>query len=333
MLPNVRLLDTTLRDGSYEVNFDFSREIIGSIMSILEEAGVEFVEIGHGLGIGAHKLEKYHSPTSDLEHAELANSNFKKSKWGMFCIPGIATLREVEELIDAGMGFIRIGTDIEKHSSAMEYIKLAKEREIFVCHNFMKSYTLTPQKFVEFAMVSEKYGADLVYIVDSAGGMLPSQVERYIDLIKEKTNLLIGFHGHDNLGLAMANSLQAIKSGVFIIDGTMQGIGRGAGNASTEALVAIFLKYLNSKPNYDINLITNFSRNHIKPLFSRELEIFNLYCGIYDFHSSFQEDLFFVSNKVGIPFNILMREYTKIDKTNFSREKAEKIAIEYMKYE
>ncbi len=325
-MKKIKLLDTTIRDGSYIVSFDYPEVLIGEIITTLDRSGIDYIEVGHGLGIGAYKISEYSSKITDYVHANLANRHLRNSKWGMFCIPGIASLEEVKTMIDMGMSFIRIGTDIDKHETAKSYIELAKKHGLFVCHNFMKSYVLPPHEFAQYAMKSELFGADLVYVVDSAGGMSPTVVESYVESIKKHSKLLIGFHGHDNLSLSVANSLQAAISGATIIDGSMQGIGRGAGNASIEALIAILKKYELSDSEYDLDRITSFSVDFISPLFNRQINLMNLSCGLNEFHSSFTEKLEDVSTITGVSKYSIMREYTKIDKVNFNLDTAVSIA-------
>ena len=122
------------------------------------------------------------------------------------------------------------------------HIKLAKDYGMFVCSNFMKSYTLPPEKFVEKVKLSEKYGSDMIYKVDSAGGMFPGEIKKYYDEIRKQTDISLGFHGHNNLGLANANSLYCIELGFEFIDTSLQGIGRSSGNASTELVAAALIK-------------------------------------------------------------------------------------------
>jgi 4-hydroxy-2-oxovalerate aldolase len=327
IMSKLKLLDTTIRDGSYVMNFNYPKRLIIKILKILDSSGIDYIEIGHGLGIGAYKLNKYKSKTSDVVYGNLARKTLTSSQWGMFCIPGIASLAEVKELVDLGMNFIRIGTETDKHHTAEDYIKLAKKHNLLVCHNIMKSYTLTPNELALLAMKSESYGADVVYIVDSAGGMVPEQVKNYVNKIQEKTSIHVGFHGHDNLNLSIANSLQAATAGAYIIDGTMQGIGRGGGNASIEVLIGLLQKLGLSDLKYDLDKIALFSQKKIVPLFNRRLILLDLYCGLNFFHSSYLEQLEIIAHINGVSVYSLMREYTKVDKVYFDSVLATSIAL------
>ncbi len=267
-MKKVNILETTLRDGSYAINFSFTSADTSIICRSLEEAGFEYIEVGHGVGLNASNRGYGRAVQTDEEYSMAAESVLKKAKYGMFCIPGIARLKDIDLAAKHHMGFIRVGTNVTEVPNSEPYIKRAKEYGMFVTANFMKSYVLPPYKFAEQVKLSEKYGADLVYIVDSAGGMFPKNIKDYYDAIREVSDIPLGFHGHDNLGLAVFNSIEAVKMGAELIDSSLQGLGRSAGNASTEILVAALLKL-----GYKINV------NFLKVLlmgFFYELGCYNL---------------------------------------------------------
>ena len=132
----------------------------------------------------------------------------------MFCIPGIADLKDVELAAKHNMGFIRIGTNVTDIESSEEFIKAAKDCGMFVTANFMKSYALSPVEFAKKVELSEKFGADLVYLVDSAGGLFAGDIRDYFTAIRKVSEIPLGFHGHDNLGMAVSNSVEARQDGI-----------------------------------------------------------------------------------------------------------------------
>jgi 4-hydroxy-2-oxovalerate aldolase len=244
------ILDCTLRDGSYVIDFQFTKDDTFNIASELYKSHFEYIEVGHGIGLGASEKGINIAAATDLEYCQAANSAVgSKSKWGMFCIPGIAKLDDLMMSIDNNMGFVRIGTDVNKVEESKDFIKLAKDNGLKVFANFMKSYVISPQEFAELVQKSTDFGADGVYLVDSAGGMLPSQVRKFIvEAFNYNPNFVLGFHGHNNLGLGMANALVCIEEGVQYIDTSLQGFGRSAGNVQTEQLICTLdLLGINSK--------------------------------------------------------------------------------------
>lgn len=166
-MKKVKILDTTLRDGSYTINFSFTSADTSLVCKNLEDVGIDHIEIGHGLGFNASNLGYGKATETDEEYMIAAENVLKKAKYGMFCIPGIARLEDLETAKKHNMGFVRIGTDVTRITESEKFIKKAKKCGLFVAANYMKSYALEPEKFADKVKQSEKYGADMIYIVDS----------------------------------------------------------------------------------------------------------------------------------------------------------------------
>ncbi len=288
-MKKVNIIDSTLRDGSYEVNFSFTANDTSLICQKLEEAGVEFIEIGHGLSMGARAYPALAGSgnTSDEEYMIAAESVLKKAKFGMFFYPGISKMEHLDLAARHKMGFIRIGTNVTEVASSEPYIKKAKDVGLFVTANYMKSYALGPEQLAQQIKLSEQYGADVVYLVDSAGYMLPDDIRRYYNAIRKISKIKLGFHGHDNLGLAVANSLAAAEAGFEFIDGTLQGLGRSSGNASTEILVAVLSK-IGYETGVDFLKLSDVGERYIQPRTNRKgRNRLDVVAGFAGFHSSF----------------------------------------------
>jgi 4-hydroxy 2-oxovalerate aldolase len=241
-MSHVNLLDTTLRDGSYSVDFRFTAADTVRFCQGLEAVGVRYIEVGHGHGLGAKRHGLGSAAASDLEYLQAARGALTRARFGMFCIPHLATLDDVEMAADEGMDFIRVGTDAGEVSGMEPYIELARRRGMEVMANLMKSYVLPPREFAREARRAVEFGAQVVYIVDSAGCMLPDEVVEYHRAFREISEVPVGFHGHNNLGLAVANSLRLADEGALFLDSSLQGLGRSAGNAMTEALAAALMR-------------------------------------------------------------------------------------------
>ncbi len=322
------ILDCTLRDGSYVIDFQFTKEDTGKITGSLEEAGFAYIEVGHGVGLGASKRGFDVAAATDEEYCVAAAAAIKKdSKWGMFCIPGIATLDDLKMAIDYGMDFVRIGTDVHKVDESLPFIELAKEKGLQVFANFMKSYVLDSKDFAKLVMKSAGFGADCVYLVDSAGGMLPDQVRSFIRATYELDDkLVLGFHGHNNLGLGMANALVSIEEGVKFIDSSLQGFGRSAGNVPAEQLICM-LDLLGLNDRFDPIAVMDLGENLIRPLImQRGMSSLDITAGWSQFHSSFMPSILKIAKQERVDPRLLINEVCKVNKITSSNDQLKSIA-------
>lgn len=315
---NIEIMDVTLRDGSYAIDFQYSEYDTRMIGVAMENAGIKLIEIGHGMGLNASSANNGLAACTDAEYLAEAQKSYKKCKYGTFCIPGIAQIEDLNLLKEYGASFVRIGTNIDKIKTSQPYIEKAKKLGLTVMANYMKSYTATSEQFECCVKLSKSYGADFIYVVDSAGCMLPDDVKRYFDIIQNIGGVKAGFHGHNNLGLAVANSLYAIDLGFDLVDCSLQGLGRSAGNAATELLLALLkVKYHNN--NYNVKGIIDFSEEYIKPLI-RDVGLYGLdiYSGIAGFHSSYMKYIRKYAAKYSVnPYDLIV-EYCKHDQVNMN---------------
>lgn len=283
----VEILDCTLRDGSYAVDFQFTEGTIQSVLLGLEEAGVGFVELGHGLGLNAAERTPHPTRVSDARCFRIASGTLAGAKWGMFCIPGIAELEHLRRAAAAGMRFVRIGVDISDVTPAEDFLALAKDLGMMAFANLMKTSVLGTDGVTNAVRQCVDYGADVVYLVDSAGGYLPSQVTELFEKVGQSFTVPLGFHGHDNLNLANANALAAAMSGAQFVDTTLDGIGRGAGNTVTEAFAAALYAQGDRTP-YDFRALAELSESVIRPLERlHDDRTYQLVGGVTRTHSSF----------------------------------------------
>ena len=325
-MKKINILETTLRDGSYAVNFSFTSADTSIICKELESAGFEYIEIGHGVGLNASRCGYGEAIQTDEEYMIAAESVLKKAKYGMFCIPGIARLEDIDLAARHKMGFLRVGTNATEVYMGEKFIKKAKDRGMFVSANFMKSYTLTPSEFAKKVKLSQGYGADMVYIVDSAGGMFADNIRDYYTAIRDVSDIPVGFHGHDNLGLSISNSIESVKMGIEFIDSSLQGLGRSLGNASTEMLVLALLK-LGYDTGIEFLKALEIGQKYIRPLITTKGKMpLDMIAGFADFHSSFMHHIQKYSAKYNIDPAILIIEMTKVDKTNVDEKKLDDIA-------
>ncbi len=281
------ILEVTLRDGSYLIDFQFTAQDTATIAAALEGIGFHWIEIGHGLGLNASQAGKGMAAATDEEYMEAATEALRSAKWGMFFIPGIGREEDIRTAARRGMSFIRVGTNVTEAVLAEPYIALAKELGLIVSYNAMKSYAVSPEEFGAIVAKVHGWGADVACLVDSAGSMDPDSVASYLRAAKAQSPSPLGFHGHDNLSLAMANTLRAIEEGAVLVDSSLQGMGRSAGNTVTEVLVAI-LQGRGALPHIDLKAAMDVGQGLIQPMLGkRGVDPMAVTGGLAKFHSSF----------------------------------------------
>ena len=324
----VKILDNTLRDGSYVVDFKFTAKDTEIIASKLDEAKIPYIEVGHGLGLHAGTRDDMRSADPDEMHMEAVKSAVKKGKWGMFFIPGFGRLEDIDIAAKHGMDFIRIGTNVTEVASSEPYIKRAKELGMYVFSNFMKTYVMSADKVGEMAALSASYGSDVVCIVDSAGGMLPDDVSGYFKAVREKSDVKIGFHGHNNLGLAIANTLKAIELGADVVDTSVRGLGRSAGNTNTEMLLMVLMR-LGIDLKIDVMKLFDLAEEYIDPILKdySQVDSIGIISGYSSFHSSFQNKVMKYAKKHNVDPRLLIIKLTEHDKINAPDELLERLAL------
>lgn len=323
-----RILDTTLRDGSYVINFQFTARDTAIIARELETCGFELIEIGHGVGLGASEAGYGQAAESDASYLEAAAGAIKDAQWGMFCIPGIAKLEHVDLAASFGMKFIRVGTDVADVVDSAPFIERAKKHGMYVCSNYMKSYVVDPAEFARKAKLSGEYGADVVYVVDSAGGMLTRDMEAYFRAVRDTCSVGVGFHGHDNLGLGVANAIRAVELGADIIDASLQGMGRSAGNTPTELFIVV-MDRLGIPLGFDPLRVMDIGEKFIQPLIQRQgLNSLDIVAGYAQFHSSYMGVIREFSSKFGVDPRKLIIALCEHDRVNAPRNLVERLARE-----
>lgn len=242
-MSNVELLDCTLRDGSYAVDFQFDEGFVTQLLTRLNDTPVSKVEIGHGIGIEAEQTGIRAGNISHYRWCEIANSTLTNKPWGMFAQPEFTRLETVAELSKRGMSFVRVGMEPDRVTENLDYLRRITELCGLVYLNLMKT-SATPIHQLLSWLDDVSPAVAGVYLVDSYGAMLPAAVEQYVRAARGRYPV-VGFHGHDNLGMANINSVTAWQAGAAIVDGTLNGIGRATGNAALESLAGI-LKILHA---------------------------------------------------------------------------------------
>lgn len=235
--------DVTLRDGNHAISHKINVDQISVYCTAADKAQIPIVEVGHGIGIGASSLQVGESAVDDLSMLKTAKAKLIHSKLGIHVTPGFATInKDLKKALDVGVDVVRIAAHCTEADITQRHINYVRSRGKEVYGVLMMSHMAPKETLAEEGQKMESYGAEGVIIFDSAGALIPNQVsERIIELV-DKLNIPVGFHGHNNLGLAIANSIAAAEAGATIIDGSARGFGAGAGNTQLEVLVAVLEK-------------------------------------------------------------------------------------------
>ena len=238
-MANIKITDTTLRDGSHSVTHQFSLDEIRRITQALDETGIDIIEVGHGDGLQGSTCNYGFSKESELDMIRMAVKTAKKAQIAILLIPGIGTVPDLEKVHNLGAQVVRVATHVTEADISAQHIIAAKQMGFFVVGFLMMAHRAPVDTVVTEALKMESYGADVVYATDSAGAMLPEDVRARVSALRAALRVPVGFHAHNNLGLAIGNSLAALDAGATYIDGSLGGLGAGAGNAATETLIAV----------------------------------------------------------------------------------------------
>ncbi|RTQ91848.1 4-hydroxy-2-oxovalerate aldolase [Lysinibacillus telephonicus] len=285
---DVLITEVALRDGSHAIRHQFTVKQVTDVAKALDEANVPFIEVSHGDGLGGSSLQYGFSLTNELELIEAAASVVKQAKIAVLLLPGIGTMPDLKQAAKLGAKMARIATHVTEADVSPQHIALAKDLGLETVGFLMMSHMAPTEKLVEQAKLMESYGADTVYVVDSAGALLPYQVKERIRALKDSLKINVGFHAHNNLSLAMANTLVAIEEGATRIDGSIRCLGAGAGNTQTEVLVAVLDK-LGIKTGIDIYKMMDIAEELVAPILEKPQEITkdSLVLGYAGVYSSF----------------------------------------------
>ncbi len=243
MTNHILISDPTLRDGSHAISHQLTTTHVAMYSKAADEAGVPIVEVGHGNGLGASSMQVGLSLVDDKTMLETARKNLIKSKLGIHVIPGFATIkRDLSLAIDIGVDVIRVASHCTEADITQRHIGYVRERGKEAYGVLMMSHMASANTLLQEARKMELYGAEGIILMDSAGAYLPKDVEEKVEKLVNGLKVPVGFHAHNNLGMAIANSVAAFKAGAKILDGTSRGFGAGAGNAQLEVLIAVLEK-------------------------------------------------------------------------------------------
>ena len=260
--------DVTLRDGMHALSHQYEIEDMVKIAKALDEAKVDIIEVSHGDGLSGNAINYGFSKYPETEYISAVADVLKHSKLAVLLLPGIGTIEDLKMAMNCGISVARIATHCTEADISQQHIEYAKSKGLDVVGFLMMAHMIPPSELAKQAKLMESYGADCVYIVDSAGAMLPSDVADRIKALKDNLNCQVGFHAHHNLSLGVANSLTAVENGAERIDASLCGLGAGAGNAPLEVLIAVFNK-AGIKTGCDLYKLMDAAEEIVRPMMKR----------------------------------------------------------------
>lgn len=285
MEKQIHVVDTTLRDGSHAVSHSYSPEQVRAVASALDQSGVSMIEVAHGDGITGSTYNYGFCKYPEEELISAAAEVVHNAKLDILLIPGIGTVADLKRAHGLGVNAVRVATHVTEADVSAQHIKAAKELDMFAVGFLMMVHMASPEKIAEQAKLMESYGADYINLADSAGYLLPRDVADRIHAVQDAVSIPVGFHAHNNLSMAVANSLTAIDSGATYIDATLRGLGAGAGNTQLEVLAGVLeRKGIHSGLNF--YKLMDAAEQIVEPIMQRPQVIRNAplmlgYAGVY----------------------------------------------------
>ena len=233
--------DMTLRDGMHPKRHLMSLDQMKSIAQGLDNAGIPLIEVTHGDGLGGSSVNYGFPAHTDEEYLGTVIPLMKQAKISALLLPGIGTVDHLKMARELGVHTIRVATHCTEADVSEQHITMARKMDMDTVGFLMMAHMASAEKLVEQAKLMEGYGANCIYVTDSAGHLLPDGVKARIEAVRQalKPETELGFHGHHNLAMGVANSLAAIEAGANRIDAAAAGLGAGAGNTPMEVLISV----------------------------------------------------------------------------------------------
>jgi 4-hydroxy 2-oxovalerate aldolase len=283
----IRITDSTLRDGSHAMAHRFTEEQVRGVVHALDRAGVEVIEVSHGDGLGGSSFNYGFSLEDDIKLVAAAVDEAVAAEIAVLLLPGLGTVEDLRQAHGVGASVARIATHCTEADVSLQHFAAARDLGMETVGFLMLSHRISPEKLAEQARIMVDGGAQCVYVVDSAGALVLGEAQARVSALVAEIGheAQVGFHGHQNLSLGVANSVLATQNGARQIDGALCALGAGAGNAPTEVLVATFER-LGVSTGVDVQGALAAAEDVVKPFlprlpFADRSAITQGYAGVY----------------------------------------------------
>jgi 4-hydroxy 2-oxovalerate aldolase len=326
----VKLFDCTLRDGANVLGKGFPADLTEMMLQGLIENGITAIEYGNAGGIGAYEVSNSIAPLTDLEYLDLVQPYLGKAEIGMFLNAKRYREQNVVLAAEKGLAFLRVGADAGDSAIAMDAVRIVAHHGMKVCYSLMKAYIVSPAALAEESKKLEEAGVNEITIMDSAGFMTPDQASRYTEALVNAVGIPVGFHGHNNLGLSVANVLAAIGSGAELIDCGLLGMARSAGNTPTEVIAAVLQR--NGKlPEVNLFGLLRFLDERLIPAMEQygyhtAIPPLDLILGYSGCHSGFLKIFRDIAREKKVDLHRLIVEVTRKNQKSPSEEQIRAVA-------
>lgn len=284
---DIRMTDSALRDGSHAKGHQFTVDQITSIVAALDGAGMPVIEVTHGDGLGGSSFNYGRSLVDERELMSAAVATADRAKIAALMVPGIGTKDDIRACVDIGVSIVRVATHCTEADVSIQHFGLARELGLETVGFLMMAHTIDPDTLAAQARIMADAGCQCVYVVDSAGAMILDDVTERVGAVVAELgdDAQVGFHGHDNLGIAVANSVLAVRAGAVQIDGSTRGFGAGAGNTRNEVFAAV-CERLDISTGIDVLALIDAAEEVVRPVMDSECTLDRMalvmgYAGVY----------------------------------------------------
>lgn len=267
--------DMCLRDGMHPKQHQITVEQMVTIAKAMDDAGIPLIEVTHGDGLGGSSVNYGFPAASDEEYLTAVCKEMKNARVSALLLPGIGTVDHLKMAVDCGISTIRVATHCSEADVSEQHLAMAANYpELDTVGFLMMAHMIEPEELVVQLKMMEDFGANCVYITDSAGYMLPEHVTARVALARSelKPETELGFHGHHNMAMGVANSLAAVDAGANRIDGSLAGLGAGAGNTPLEVFIAVCDR-MGVETGVDVFKAMDVAEDHIVPLMDELVRI------------------------------------------------------------
>jgi 4-hydroxy 2-oxovalerate aldolase len=306
----VRITDSTLRDGSHAMRHQFTEEQVRAVVSALDGAGVQVIEVSHGDGLGGSSFNYGFSLVDEISLIRAAVDEARAARIAVLLLPGVGTVEDLREAREAGASVARIATHCTEADVSVQHFAAARDLGMETVGFLMLAHRLDPAGLARQARIMVDAGAECVYVVDSAGALVLSDAQARVQALVAEIGreAQVGFHGHQNLSLGVANSVLAYQAGASQIDGALCALGAGAGNAPTEVLAATFAR-LGIGTGVDVDGVLAAAEEVVRPIIPRlpwmdRASVVQGYAGVY---SSFLLHAQRAAERYGVPAHAILQ--------------------------
>jgi len=326
----ITLHDNCLRDGMHPKRHQITLEQMVAVATGLDAAGVPLIEVTHGDGLGGASVNYGFPAHTDEEYLRAVIPKLKRAKVSALLLPGIGTVEDLQLAYDCGIACLRVATHCTEADVSEQHISRSRELGLDTVSFLMMAHMVSPEELARQAKLMEGYGANCVYCTDSAGYMLPEDVSARVAALRAalKPGTEIGFHGHHNLGMGIANSLAAIEAGATRIDGSAAGLGAGAGNTPLEVFNAVAHR-MGIETGVDVFKLMDVAEDLVVPLMDHPIRIDRdaLILGYAGVYSSFLLFAKRASAKYGVPSADILVELGRLKTVGGQEDLIEDLAL------